>query len=303
MPSARRSGAPSPGCPPSQTPDPCQRYGSSEPPVRQNAPPPLPDRPRKRFAASARPDSGERRGRIEYQWREGGPLQGLRQPPRWGFSHLARQSRGPGLRTAEQGEQTVPFLVERLPVAGDDRCSVAELDPAGVFCYAVHAELVMQVGSGCQSSGAHITDDLALLNSDTTTNVSCKPAEMAVTGGDPVEVAELDQISITSRPSRTEHDTIARGHDRRAGTSGIIGALVPAGSAQHGMKPGSGEPGGDPAELHGSPEEGPAQRISIAIVVQRGPSLAAAKAECRQALPGNREIGCEYPPQPNLPIL
>ena len=100
-------------------------------------------------------------------------------------------------------------------------------------------------------------------------NASGEAAQMAVPGDDPAAVPDLDQVAVSAGPSRPGDDAVARGHDRRAGIGGVVGAFVPPADAEYRVKPRAREARGDATELHRRPEECPPQRVAGGVVVGR----------------------------------
>jgi len=91
---------------------------------------------------------------------------------------------------------------------------------------------------------------------------------MPIAGGDAVEVAKLDQIAIATGPPGPKHHTVARRHDRRSGASRVVGALMPAPAAEHGMKPAVGEVGGNPAKLDRRAQERAPERAAVGVEIE-----------------------------------
>jgi hypothetical protein len=94
--------------------------------------------------------------------------QGLRQQPGGCFGSLTGQG---GRRISrvgvQQKEEAIPLALERRPILARDRRATAEGYPAGVLRNSVHAKFVMEMRSGREPGGAHVSNDLPLLHSAT----------------------------------------------------------------------------------------------------------------------------------------
>ena len=169
---------------------------------------------------------------------------------------------------AESSKQAVALLFEGGTIRLGYGRAPANLDPPRVLGHPVHSELVVEVRAAGQASGADIPDDLSLLDPRATTDLPRYSTEMPIASRDSVEVAKLDKIAIPTYPPGSEHNPVARRHDRRSGPSRVVGAFMPAGATEHGMKPPVGKVGGNPAKFDRSAQEGSPERATIGIEEQ-----------------------------------
>ena len=72
----------------------------------------------------------------------------------------------------------------------------------------------MQVGAAGESGRADVADDLPLPHPLAGMEPRGEAAQVAVTGGDSVEVPELDQISVSSGAFGAQDGTVSGGEDR-----------------------------------------------------------------------------------------
>ena len=148
-----------------------------------------------------------------------------------------------------------------------------------------------------------VADGLSLLDPCARADAAGEAAQMAVAGGDAVEVPELDQVAVAAGPSGPEHDAVARGHDRRAGRGGVVGALVPPGDAR-----GSGwnRARAKLEEIRRNSHRGAEERAPQRVARRRRRSArvpAGVEAERGQALAGHREIARQHPAEADLAVL
>src|SRR4051794_16845796 len=115
----------------------------------------------------------------------------------------------------------------------------------------------MQMGTGGQTSRADISDRLTLHHAGSAPDAAGKAAQVSIAGGDPVHMAQLDEIAVPSGPFRPQDHSIAGRHDRGAGCGRIVGAFVSPAQAEHRVITTAGKIGGDPPELYWRPEERP----------------------------------------------
>src|ERR1041384_308393 len=131
-------------------------------------------------------------------------------------------------RPPERPRQPRPFLLEQCQLRTRDRLATAEIHPPRVSRDALHPELIVQVRTGGETRGSHVADHLALAHPRPRVDPRREAAEVAVARGDPVPVAQLDQVPVPPGPPGPDDGAVPRGEHRRPRRRGVVGALVPA---------------------------------------------------------------------------
>src|SRR5215471_1461817 len=123
----------------------------------------------------------------------------------------------------EKSAQARPLLFESGARGRRNRFSGAKVNPRRIARDAGNPELIVEMRPGGETSRAHISQDVALVNALSDMQPTLEALEMTVARDDTVGVTDLDQVPVASGPTHLGNHPVARRHHRSAGICRVVG--------------------------------------------------------------------------------